>query len=440
MNAPNRRDFLETSGLATLAAAGLSLSTEISAGAPSGSERLDVALIGPGGMGSSHLALLVKNPAVRVAYVCEVDAERLATAVKTVETATGETPKAIKDMREAFDDKNVVAVWIATPDHWHAPATILACQAGKHVYVEKPCCHNIREGRLMIEAARTHQRVVQVGTQSRSTAHVARAMERLRSGAIGEVLVSKAWNSQRRGTIGHAEPSNPPAQLDYDLWLGPATFVPYQSNLLPGIWRWWHHFGAGDIGNDGVHDIDIARWGLGVETHPNRVAALGGKYFFEDDQQFPDTQYIAYEYAPATPGGKTRQLVFEMRIWSPYVQEGYENGNAYYGTEGMMILGKRGGYHIYGRRNQLVEKFEGGEPDLAAHHRNFLECIASGATPNADVETNHYSSALCHLGNIATRMGRVLQFDPAEEKIIGDEAAHKLVRREYRDHWATPKG
>jgi predicted dehydrogenase len=314
----------------------------------------------------------------------------------------------------------------------------LAANAGKHVYVEKPCSHNLREGRLMIEAARKNNVVMQVGTQSRSTAQVIQAMEKLKSGVIGEILVAKAWNSQRRGTIGKQKPSEPPKHLDYDLWLGPVTYRPYQSNFLHGIWRWWYDFGCGDIGNDGVHDIDIARWGLGVTTHPTRIAALGGKSFFDDDQQHADTQYVVYEYAAATKAGMPKQLIFEQRIWSPYVQEGHENGNAYYGTDGMMIFGKRGRYAIYGPKNKLVEESSGGGPDLAAHHANFLECIRTRGRPNADIEINHLSTALCHLGNIATRTGRVLQFDPAKEQIIDDRDAAALLTRTYRDHWATP--
>ena len=344
-------------------------------------------------------------------------------------------------MRRVLDDPAVQAVWIATPDHWHAPATILACDAGKHVYVEKPCSHNIREGRLMIEAARRNKKIVQVGTQSRSTAHVRQAMDRLRQGAIGDVLVSKAWNSQRRGSIGHQKPSDPPSTLDFDLWLGPAPKVPYQSNMLPSIWRWWYDFGAGDIGNDGVHDIDLAQWGLGVETHPSSIVALGGKYFFDDDQQFPDTQYVVYEYPGNGQVGHKKQLIFEQRIWSPYVQENLENGNAFYGTEGMMLLGKKGGYKIVGPRNKLIEEVSSGEPDLAAHHQNFLDCIRSGQHPNADIEINHRSTTLCHLGNIATRVGAQLRFDPQAEKIIGNDDAAKLVRRTYREgHWAVPRG
>jgi predicted dehydrogenase len=189
-----------------------------------------------------------------------------------------------------------------------------------------------------------------------------------------------------------------------------------------------------------VHDLDIGRWGLGVETHPTTVAALGGKYFFDDDQQFPDTQTVIFEYAAAGKSMRTKQLIFEQRIWSPYVQEGYENGNAFYGTKGMLILGKGGGWQMFGARNQPGEKMSG-SPNGPAHHRNFLACLKSGDRPHADIEIGHLSAALCHLGNIATRVGRVLHFDPQTEKITGDDEANKLVRRTYREgHWAVPKG
>lgn len=436
MSENNRREFLKQTGQGVAATAALGWASE--AAAKEGSEPLTIGVIGVGGMGGNHLNQLVRNADVRVAYVCDVDQNRLEQAAKTVESAAGKAPSAVKDLRRVLDDKTIDAVWIATPDHWHAPAAILACQAGKHVYVEKPCSHNLREGRLMIETARKHQRVMQVGTQSRSTPHVMEAIKRLHAGEIGEVLVAKAWNSQRRRSIGHATPSDPPATLDYDLWLGPAPLTPYQSNLLPGIWRWWYAFGAGDMGNDGVHDIDLARWGLGATTHPSRIAALGGKYFFDDDQQFPDTQYVVFEY----PGqGRTKQLIFEQRIWSPYVQEGYENGNAFYGTEGMLLLGKQGGYKVFGPRNKLIDEVKGGSPDLVAHHRNFIECVREGKQPQADIEVHFPSTALCHLGNIATRVGRVIRFDPQREQIVDDSEANKLVRREYReDHWARPHG
>jgi predicted dehydrogenase len=388
----------------------------------------------------NHLNWFATQKDVQVVYVCDPDEGRRNSAARTVEKLSGKAPQAVADMRRVFEDKAVDGVVIATPDHWHGPATILACDAGKHVYVEKPCAHNIREGRLMIEAARRNNRVVQVGTQSRSTPHVRKAMELLHGGAIGEVLVSKAWNSQLRANIGKEKPSDPPAGFDYDLWTGPAPMTPFQKNCQHSWWRWFYNFGTGDAGNDGVHDIDLARWGLGVETHPVAVSATGGKFFFDDDQQFPDTMYVSYDYAPDAKTGRRRQLIYEHRIWSPYVQENAENGNAFYGTKGMMILSKGGGWKLYGPRNELKEEMKG-SVDTAAHERNFLDCIRNGQRPAADIEVGHLSTALAHLGNIAVRTGRMLRFDPAAEKITGDEEAGKLVRRAYREgHWAVPKG
>ncbi len=388
----------------------MALST--TARAAGANERLIVGVIGPGGMGSNHVRLLSQNKQVDVAWVCDVDELRRGKAAETVQKNSGRTPKAVKDLRQVLDDKSVDAVWIATPDHWHAPATILACDAGKHVYVEKPCSHNIREGRLMIDAARRNNRVVQVGTQTRSTAAVREAMAKLREGVIGDVLVSKAWNSQRRSSIGHTEPSDPPSTLDFDLWVGPAPLVAYRTNLLPSIWRWWYDFGAGDMGNDGVHEIDVAVWGLGVDTHPSSVAALGGKFFFDDDQQYPDTQYVVFEYPGDGKIGHKRQLIFEQRIWSPYVQEDWENGDAFYGTQGMMMLGKKGGYKIFGPRNKLIEEVDLRRSGPAGPPCQLHGVHQSGERPNADIEINHLSTTLCHLGNIATRVRRKLEFDP----------------------------
>lgn len=434
---PNRRRFLKQAGLSAAVAWSASAAALRAAGA---NERFVVGVIGPGGMGSSHVKTLLSRNDVQIAWICDVDEHRAASAAELVKTATGQIPKTTKDLRQVLDDKSVDAVWIATPDHWHAPATILACDAGKHVYVEKPCAHNLREGRLMVDAARRNRRVVQVGTQSRSTEHVIAAMQAIKEGIIGDVLVAKAWNSQRRGNIGHCQPSDPPAYLDFDLWLGPAPQRPYQSNLLPGTWRWWHDFGAGDIGNDGVHDIDLARWGLGVETHPSRISAIGGKYFFDDDQQWPDTQYCIYEYPAADGSRGTRQLIFEQRIWSPYFQETHENGNAFYGTKGMLILGKMTGWKVILEGNKPGPSMSG-TPSLPAHHQNFLDCIRDGQQPHADIEIGHKTASLCHLGNIATRTSRTISFDPTAEKILNDSDAEQYLRRTYRpDHWAIPRG
>ncbi len=338
----------------------------------------------------------------------------------------------------------ISCVFIATPDHWHAPAALLALEAGKHVYVEKPLCHNVREGRLLVDAVARTKRLLQVGTQSRSTDVVRDAISRIRGGVIGEVLVAKAWNSQQRGSIGKSKPQSPPEHLDFETWLGPAPAIPYRPNLLHGVWRWWRDFGCGDIGNDGVHDLDVALWGLGVETHPERITCLGGKYVFDDDQQFPDTQYAVFEYpSGGTPDGRKKQLIFEQRIWSPYVQEGYENGAAFYGTNGLLVIGHNVGWKLYGPRNTLIAERHGAA-DLAAHHDNFLNAVRDprpDQTLNADVAVGHRAATVVHLANIAAQVGRVLDFDAVSERLPADPEADRLLRRSYRDgHWAVPMG
>lgn len=432
-----RRDFLKTASVATVGTAALSAASYAKVGGAM--ERFTVGVIGPGGMGTSHIRTLVEQRDIDIAYVCDVDRGRLDTAVKNA-TQGDRAPRGVGDLRRVLEDRNVHAVFIAMPDHWHGPAAILALDAGKHVYVEKPASHNLREGRLMIEAARRNRKVCQVGTQSRSTEHVKSAMQLLHDGAIGEVLTVRVWNSQLRRNIGRQKPTPPPATLDYENWVGPAAFLPHQANRLHGVWRWWFNFGTGDMGNDGVHDLDIGRWGLGVEVHPNTVTALGGKYFFDDDQEFPDTQTVIFEWNNAAKApGRKKQLIFEQRIWSPYVQEGHENGNAFYGTNGMMIFGKGSGWRLYGPRNKEVKSMTG-TPDLLAHHRNFFDSIRNGAVPSADIAIGHLSSSLCHLGNIATRLRRVLTFDPKTEEITADKEAQALTRRTYRDHFGTPRG
>lgn len=430
-----RRTFLKTAGLGAASLAATSSTTLAAA------DLIRVGVIGPGGMGTNHLRLLTARKDVVVTHLCDPDQNRLAAAAALVEKNSKQAAKTCKDMRQVYDSKDVDAVWIATPDHWHTPAALLGLDAGKHVYVEKPCSHNIREGRLLVEAAQRTGKLLQVGTQSRSTPTVMEAMERLHKKEIGEILVAKAWNSQLRRNIGKTKPTNPPDYLDYDLWIGPAPMVPYRTNLLPGIWRWYRAFGAGDIGNDGVHDVDVACWGLGVTTLPSRVACLGGKYFFDDDQEWPDTQYAVFEYPAAGKPGQAKQLIFEQRIWSPYVQEGYENGAAFYGTKGMLVIGHSVGWKLYGERNKLLAERTGGTT-LPAHHTNFLDCIrGTQKRLNADALAGHLSAGLCHLANLGSTVGRVLHFDPVKEVILNDTEAAPLVRRTYRaGHWAVPKG
>jgi predicted dehydrogenase len=422
----SRRAFLKHAGVGSLVI-GLAGASR-AAGA---NDKVVVGLIGCGGRGRRFFEY--------ADYVCDPDALHLSEAAKQ---AGIDASRAVTDMRRLLDDKSIDAVVIATPDHWHAPAAILALQAGKHVYVEKPCSHNFRESQLLVEAARRNDLVVQHGTQQRSSPLMRDAIAILRDGAIGDVLIAKAWNVQLRPNIGHTQPSEPPNGLDYNLWVGPAEFLPFQPNRLHYDWHWWYPFGTGDIGNDGTHEIDLARWGLGVDTLPSKVAAIGGKYFHDDDQQFPDTATCIFEYPGDGNVGHRRQLLFEMRIWSTNYPHNCDTGVEFLGTNGKMMISKRGKLEILGPRNRAIkqERFEFAKN--MEHMDNFLATIRSGGTPNAPIEEAHRSVALVHLANIAVRTGRSLTFDPADEQIVGDEEASQFLKRVYRQggHWAIPSG
>ena len=430
----SRRTFLKR---AAIGAAAVGVAPAV--GAAGANEKIVVGLIGCGGRGVSDARDILKVPNVELTYVCDPIATRLAKAARQFDIPSTHI---VSDMRTVLDDTSVDAVIVATPDHWHSPASILACDADKHVYVEKPCSHNIREGRLLVEAARRKKRIVQHGTQIRSTRMMIEAIAMLREGAIGEVLIAKVWNIQRRGSIGHAEPTQVPPGMDYDMWVGPAPMVPYQTNRTPEGWHWWYHFGTGDMGNDGIHDIEYARWGLGVTTHPTTVSALGGKYFFDDDQEFPDTQQVAFEYPGDGTPGQRRMLIYEQRLWSTNYPFNVDSGVEYYGTEGKMFLSRRGKVQLLGERNRHVDVDIEPEPqNTLSHLTDFIDSIRSGRRPNADIHLGHLTATLCHLGNIATRLGRQLKFDPKSEKILGDAEANRLVSRDYRKgHWATPDG
>ena len=419
----NRRYFLQT-----MAAAGAART------AAAASDKVNVAIIGVKSRGRSHASTFSGLADVNVAYLVDVDERVIPAVADAVEKKTGKRPGAVSDMRRVFDDKNVDAVVIATPDHWHAPATILACQAGKDVYVEKPCSHNIREARLMVDAARKYQRIVQHGTQARSRSNTRRAIEYAQSGKIGKVLMAKAWDVQRRKDIGHKPDGPVPVGVDYETWIGPAPFLPFNENRFHYNWHWHWNFGTGDMGNDGAHQIDQARWALGVDA-PTEVAGMAGKLYFDDDQITPDTMTISFRYS-----GK--MLIFEMRIWNPYRLEGVDNGVAVYGSDGMVQIGRWGdgsGFKVFDKSGKLVEfdKSEAGDGD--AHARNFIDCIKSRKAPNAEIAIGYLSTLHCHLGNIVARTGRTLTWDAKNEKFAGDAEANKLLKRQYREHWATPK-
>lgn len=409
----------------------MALSRRLSA-APS--DEVRVGMIGMGGRGNALMTQELKRvPGARLTHLCDVDQARLEKAQANAEKAGFGKVRGSADLRRVLEDKEVDAVVIATPDHWHAPATILACAAGKDVYVEKPVSHNLREGRLMVEAARKYDRVVQAGMQSRSRPSTIRAIEIAHSSKLGRVLMAKAWNSQQRDDIGKKANAPAPPGLDYDTWIGPAEMVPFNENRLHYRWHWNWNFGTGDMGNDGAHQIDQARWALGADM-PRRVSGSGTKYYFDDDQQTPDTMNMSFDYG-------AKGLVWEMRIWHDYGLEGIDNGVAVYGTEGFLHIGRwnrKWGYRIFDKAGKMAEEYQDGEPDF--HMRNFVDCVRSRKRPNCDIEIGHVSSAHCHLGNIVCRTGRNVSFDAAKESIPNDAEANGMLRRKYRAHWATPKG
>ena len=434
MSQATRRDFMQQTGMGIAGAAALSL--PVSSRAAGANERVRVALVGCGGRGRYDANRFAERNDAEVAYLADPHKQRLAEAAKQFKSA-----KTTDNFRRVLDDKSIDIVIVATPVHWHAPATIMACDAGKHVYVEKPCSHNIREGRLMVEAARRNNRVVQHGTQVRSTSTIKGGVRLLREGLIGDVLIAKAWNIQRRAGSGTGRVIEPPAELDYDMWLGPVPPVPYHDRIFSG-WNWLRHFGTGEIGNDGVHDIDYARWGLGVETHPSYISAAGGRYLFNNGAEFPDTQQICFEYPAIGESDKTRMLIYEERLWSTNYPHDCDSGVEYYGTKGQMFLSRRGKIEVFLERNKphkvdVPNEFQ----NTADHVADFIDAIRNDRKPNADAEIAHLTTSLCHLGNIAIRLGKSLNFDPKQERFTNDREADALLDRTYRDgHWAAPKG
>ncbi|MBM3762970.1 MAG: Gfo/Idh/MocA family oxidoreductase [Acidobacteria bacterium] len=398
------------------------------------SDRVRVAMIGVRGRGAALTGDFLEVPGVEIAALVDVDSRVFGKAASRVEAKTGKRPAQFGDLRRVLEDKTIDAVVIATPDHWHGPAAILAAEAGKDVYVEKPCSHNLREGRLMVEAAARHRRVMQVGTQARSRGSAWKAMEWIHGGRIGKVRMAKAWNVQLRDDIGKHRDAAAPKEVDYDLWMGPAEAMAFRENRFHYSWHWWWNFGTGDMGNDGVHQMDMARWALKVDA-PVKVSGWGKKVFFEDDQQTPDSMNITFEYA----GGEA--MIFEQRIWTPYGMGDQENGVAVYGSEGMVEVGRWGGkwgFKVFDSKGKLVTVEQAANDEK--HAANFVECVKTRKRPNASIEIGHTSTLHAHLGNIVAKTGRNLVFDPVREKIERDVEANGLLSRRYRKHWAVPRG
>jgi predicted dehydrogenase len=429
-----RREFLQTTAASALLGATARIGRTAEA-----NERIGVCVMGLRGRGGGLLNEFAALPDVEVRYVCDIDANVLNSRAKQIEERTGRRPTAIQDYRVALDDAQVAALVLGTPDHWHALPTIHACQAGKDVYVEKPDGHNILEGRTMVAAAEKYGRVVQLGTQARSGQLQHQAMQYLAEGRIGKVRFAKAWESSRQGAVSHVPDGEPPAGVDYDRWLGPAPQRPFNPRRFHGSWRWFFDYGTGDLGNDGVHRLDVACWALNTAIAaqneaplglPRAVSAHGGKYYFDDAQEWPDTLMVTYDY----PG---YVLTYEMRIWSPYPLHDEAEGAAVCGDEGFVVLGNRR-WRAFDR--QGVQVTEGtGSDDTKAHIQDFLDCMRSRAVPRADLKTvGHPSSLLCHLGNAAWRAGKTLHFDPATGRFAEEDANRWLTRDQYRHPWTLP--
>ncbi|MBM3881377.1 MAG: Gfo/Idh/MocA family oxidoreductase, partial [Verrucomicrobia bacterium] len=362
----------------------------------------------------------------QITHICDVDERAVAKGLAAVGTRQEKRPEAVRDFRKALEDPAVDGVVIAAPDHWHAPATILACSAGKHVYVEKPASHNAREGELMVAAAREHRRVVQLGTQRRSLPAMIEAIEQVRAGAIGRVRFSRSWYNNMRGSIGQGRAVPVPSWLDWPLWQGPAPERPYRDNIVHYHWHWFWHWGTGELGNNGIHGLDLCRWGLGVEA-PRRVSSGGGRYHYDDDQETPDTQVVTFDFGD-------RALVWEGRSCQRHGIEGSMFGAAFYGDRGTLVY-DGSNCRRYDDQDKEISKtaVSGGD---TAHLENFLEAIRDGARLNAEIQEGHWSTLLCHLGNLAWRTGRTLDCEAGTGRPVGDAGAEALWGREYRAGWA----
>ncbi len=396
-------------------------------------ERVGVAVIGVNGMGSAHVGILAARSDVDLVALCDLDPSVLA---RVSEKIPERKPKLVTDFREVLANKAVDAVVISTPHHWHMPIALRALAADKDVYVEKPASHVFHEGRLLVQAAARRNRVVQHGTQMRSSEVTVRAAEVLASGILGEIRMAKAWNCQRQENAAPVPDGVPPSGVDYDRWLGPARKRAFNPQRFHRTWRQFREYGNGDIGDDGAHDIDLARWGLGENTHPVRItahgssAALGSGY-----REYPDNMMVTYEYA----SGKV--LLYEDRQWTPYGLHGVDSGNAFYGEKGYMIFSRRGFFQVFlGPKEEpgpAVGKAGRVGTPLGVHHANFLECVRSRKATNATAETAHYSCGLIHLGEIVYRTGRVLRFDPRTETFPDDREASALLTKDYRRPWTV---
>ncbi|MGC1273000.1 MAG: Gfo/Idh/MocA family oxidoreductase [Planctomycetaceae bacterium] len=421
----DRRDFLgATAGLA----ASLYLSGSATA-ADASNKPVRIAVMGCGGRGGALAKSFAGQPGVTVATVCDPDSTRMTNVAAALKKQTGAAPTLQADIRKLLDDESIDALVVAAPNHWHGPATIMACGAGKHVYVEKPCSYNPAEGEMMIAAAAKNGRVVQVGTQRRSQSAIQEGIKLVHDGAIGEAYYGRSWYANVRGPIGKGEATDPPKELNYDLWQGPAPRKPFHSNYLHYTWHWFWHWGNGEVGNNGPHSLDLCRQALQVE-YPTRVVSSGGRYAYDDDQETPDTHVVGYEF----DGGK--QMMWEGLSCNRHGCDKTGFGATIHGNGGTLTI-SASGYVLYDDRGKEVRKQTGNGNGDAEHIPNFLAAVRAGDASllNCDIETGHKSTLLAHLGNIAHRTGRTLNCDNSNGHVKNDDEAMKLWRRDYEPGW-----
>ncbi len=446
-NPSNRRDFLRNlsltgAGLAALGptalgAAGAAPSkfpaTPAPAPAPAAkpviaaksAKPIVFGIIGSGGRGTELGVSIAGLPGAVVKYVCDVDEQRIKRAIEAIGKKQEAELKGVTDLHKVLEDGSVDAVAIATPDHWHAPATILACAAGKHVYVEKPCCHNPAEGEMMIAAARKHDRVVQQGTQRRSWPMNVEGIKRVHAGDIGDVKLSHGWYAADRGETGKRTKAPVPEGLDWNMWQGPAPRQEFTQNVVHYKWHWYWAWGTGEMGNNGIHALDLCRWGLGVD-YARRVSAGGGRYFFRDDQETPDSMNVTFDFGD-------KAITWEGLSCIPRGPEGSSFGVAFYGEKGTILI-DGGSYRILDLKGKEVES-KTGPGGNNEHLQDFLDAIAQKRKPIADIEEAHKSVLLCHLANIALRTGRTLNCDPKTGHILDDKDAQAMWGRKYEKGW-----
>jgi predicted dehydrogenase len=449
-NSIDRRNFLKQTGAAgiglgmagyfspfTSKADDATMTTAKKFGA---NDKIVAAVIGTNGRGLAHVDYLTSLPGVEIAYICDVDDRAIAKGIAAAAKKQTNAPKGIKDFRKVLADKSVDVVTIATPDHWHTPMAIMAMAAGKHVYVEKPCSQNPYEGELLLQAVNKYQRVVQMGAQRRSSAAMRQIIPEIHAGIIGKTYFGKGWYVNNRVSIGHGKPAQVPAELDYELWQGPAPRRDYIDNLVPYNWHWRWLYGTGEALNNGTHEMDVARWALDV-TWPTRVSSNGGRYAFQDDWETPDTQTISWDFAE----GKT--MSWEGRSCNDYPVEGSSRGTLIYGTEGSAFLNGND-YIIYDSKKKIIKQAKStevvdptniisgsGAGMDTAHVANFIDTIRGSQQLNCPIVEGYKSVTLLHLGNIAWRVGRELHCDPANGHILNDPEAMKLWQREYEPGW-----